>query len=99
MHNLIYLYILKCNDGTFYIGVTNDLERRFAEHNEGVNKKAYTYLRRPLELVYHISFTDFRLAFRTETKLKKWSHAKKQALIDGDFDLLKVLSKKNFHKE
>jgi len=49
-----------------------------------------------VELVFHEAFADFNLAFGWETRIKKWSRAKKQALIDGDFDSLKILSKKNF---
>ena len=98
MHKVIYLYILKCSDDSFYIGVTNDLDKRIIEHNQGINPESYTFTKRPVELVFHELFTDFNLAFEWETKLKKWSRAKKQALINGDFESLKALSKKNFKK-
>ena len=98
MYTVIYLYILKCDDGSFYIGVTNDLDKRVVEHNSGINPESYTFDKRPVYLVYHIHFTDYDLAFEWETKIKKWGKAKKQALIDGDFDLLKSLSKKKFNK-
>ena len=98
MYKVIYLYILKCSDGSYYIGVTNNLDRRLIEHNQGINKESYTFTRRPVELVFHEMFSDFNLAFEWETKIKKWSKAKKQALINGDFELLKVLSKKKFKK-
>jgi len=98
MYKVIYLYIVKCSDDSFYIGVTNNLEKRLVEHNNGVNQESYTYTRRPVELLFHGIFTDYNLAFEWETKIKKWSRAKKQALIDGEFDLLKSLSKKNFKK-
>ena len=98
MKKVIYLYIVKCNDGSFYTGVTNDLEKRIIEHNNGINSDSYTYNRRPVELVYHTYFIDFNLAFEWETRIKKWSKAKKLALINGDFDLLKILSKKDFNK-
>lgn len=94
----MYLYIVKCNDGSFYTGVTNNLDERIIEHNSGINKTAYTYTRRPVELVYHSFFNDYDLAFEWETKIKRWSHAKKQALIDGNFELLKPLSRKKFKK-
>ncbi len=99
MYRVIYLYILKCNDDSFYTGVTNNLDKRILEHNLGLKSDAYTYNKRPVELVYHTYFTDFSLAFDWETRIKKWSHAKKQALINGDFELLKVLSKKKFQKK
>ena len=94
MDKLIYLYILKCSDDPFYVGVTNNPERRLIEHNTGVNLDSCTYSRRPVELVFHEHITNFNLAFEWETKIKKWSRAKKQALINGD--LLKELVKKKF---
>lgn len=96
MYKVIYLYILKCSDDTFYVGVTNNLDKRLNEHNIGFNPEAYTFTRRPVELVFHEMFSDFNLAFEWETKIKKWSKTKKQALINGDFDLLKTLAKKKF---
>jgi putative endonuclease len=98
MYKVIYLYILKCNDDSFYIGVTNNLDKRVLDHNSGIKTDSYTYDKRPVTLVYHTYFTDYKLAFEWETKIKKWSRAKKQALINGDFDLLKLLSKKKFIK-
>jgi putative endonuclease len=98
MYKVIYLYILKCSDGSYYVGVTNNLEFRLTQHNIGINKDAYTYNKRPVTLVFYEIFTDFELAFRVETQIKKWSRAKKEALINGDFELLKVLAKKNFKK-
>lgn len=98
MYKVIYLYILKCKDNSFYTGVTENLDRRLVEHAKGINAGAYTFNRRPVELAYHTYFTDFNLAFDWETKIKKWSRAKKQALINGDFELLKKLSKKNFNR-
>ena len=96
---MIYLYILKCNDGTYYTGVTNNLEKRIEEHNLGINKEAYTYTRRPVVLVWQELFNDFNLAFEWETRIKKWSVKKKEALINNDFDSLKPLSKKDFFKK
>lgn len=98
MYKVMYLYILKCSDDSFYTVVTNDLNGRIIQHNEGVNKDAYTYSRRPVELKYHSIFNDYELSFEWETKIKKWSHAKKQALIDGNFELLVDLSRKKFKK-
>ncbi len=98
MFKQIYLYILECNDGTYYTGVTNDLDKRLIQHQAGINVVAYTYSRRPVKLAYHTVFNDFDQAFEVETKIKKWSSEKKKALIEGDFDLLKALSKKKFSK-
>ena len=89
----LYVYILKCHDGTYYTGVTNNLERRLKEHNEGINKEAYTFTRRPVELVFYESFTDYNLAIEWETRLKKWSVKKKEALINSDWKKLVEESK------
>ena len=93
---LYTVYILKCNDNTFYTGITNNLERRLAEHKTGENPNAYTYKRRPLKLVYFTEFTDVEFAIEAEKQIKKWSQAKKKELIEGNFDLLKILAKKKF---
>jgi putative endonuclease len=47
-----FVYILKCNDNTYYTGVTNDVQRRFLEHQNGDDVDSYTYKRRPVELVF-----------------------------------------------
>ena len=96
MQKYIYLYILLCSDKTYYTGVTNNLEKRLKQHQDGINNESYTHSRLPVELVYHELFTDFNLAFDWETKIKKWSRAKKEALINGNYDLLPKLSKKKF---
>ena len=44
---IYYVYMLRCFDGTFYVGVTNDIERRYAEHRAGHDPRSYTALRRP----------------------------------------------------
>ena len=92
-----YVYILKCSDTTYYTGVTSDLEKRFTEHNTGKHKRSYTYFRRPVELMYYAEFTDISKAIATEKQIKKWSKAKKEALIMGVFDKLPNLAKKKFN--
>lgn len=91
-----YVYILKCSDETYYTGVSNDLERRLREHNEGLNTTCYTFKRRPLELKFYEKYSDINLAIAWEKKLKKWSKKKKEALIADNYHLLKDLSKKEF---
>ncbi|WP_178989016.1 GIY-YIG nuclease family protein [Winogradskyella schleiferi] len=92
-----YVYILKCSDDSYYTGVTSRLAKRFSEHQIGTYKDSYTYKRRPLELVFYAEFTDINLAIKSEKQIKKWSRAKKEALINGDFDKLPNLAKKRFH--
>jgi putative endonuclease len=84
----LYVYIVKCNDGTYYTGITNNIERRLIEHNEGTHKESYTYLRRPVELAFCELFTDYNLAIDWETRIKKWSAIKKEALINSDWKRL-----------
>ncbi len=85
----LYVYILKCSDKTYYTGITNNPERRVKQHINGINKNSYTYLRRPIELVYCELFTDFNLAIEWETRIKKWSKLKKEALILKNWENLK----------
>ncbi len=92
----LYVYILKCADDSYYVGVTNNPERRLFEHNEGITETAYTFSRRPCEMVFIDRFNDFNRAIDWETRIKKWSRKKKEALISGEFHLLPALSKKKF---
>jgi len=94
-----FIYILQCADNSYYVGLTNDIERRLIEHQEGKNKSAYTYNRRPVELVFYTSFSNVDMAIETEKQIKKWSRAKKQALIEGRYDNLINLAKKKFNKK
>jgi len=86
------VYILRCRDGTYYTGVTNDLGRRMNEHTIGQDVRAYTYNRRPLTLVYSSSFCDIREAISWEKHVKDWSRVKKEALIRGDQQCLEALA-------
>ena len=90
-----YIYILKCSDNSYYIGVTNNLNLRLNQHQQGVNNDCYTFNKRPVELVYQEEYIDIKKAIAREKQLKKWSRKKKEALINGDIDLLKILSKNN----
>ena len=94
-----YVYILECSDQKLYVGVTNNLERRVAEHQSGENKSAFTFSRRPVKLVYHIEFYSIDDAILFEKQLKGWTRKKKLALINGEFEKLPALSKKNFKKK
>ncbi|WP_407484398.1 GIY-YIG nuclease family protein [Elizabethkingia meningoseptica] len=88
-----YVYIVKCSDNSYYTGVTNDLDKRINEHNNGYNPESYTYLRRPVELVFHYEFNDINQAIAFEKQIKGWSRKKKEAIINDDWDLLPELSK------
>ena len=95
---LSYVYILKCNDNSYYTGVTSNLEKRFEQHQIGFYKDCYTYKKRPISLVFHASFTDINYAIDIEKQIKKWSRMKKEALIKNDYDALINLAKKKFEK-
>lgn len=87
-----FVYILECSDKSYYTGVTNNLEKRLAEHQSGAIQ-GYTSIRLPVKLVYSATFIDINDAIRFEKQIKGWSRKKKEALIRGDFDSLKELSK------
>jgi putative endonuclease len=87
-----FTYLLRCNDGSYYAGHTDNLELRFAQHESGI-LGGYTAPRRPLTLVWSDSFPTREDAFAAERKLKGWSRAKKQALIGGDWDLISQLAR------
>jgi len=93
-----YVYILQCSDGTFYTGVTSNLTQRIYQHEVGFYPDCYTHKRRPIQLVFYCEFTDIRLAIEKEKQIKKWSKAKKLALINGEYDMLVNLAKKRFKK-
>jgi putative endonuclease len=88
-----WVYILLCADGTFYVGVTSRLLRRLREHMRGKDPGSYTASRLPVRLVWCVFFPTIVDAIAFEKQLKRWSHAKKQAFIDGDAYLLKRLSR------
>ena len=90
-----YTYILKCSDDKYYTGVTDNIERRIWEHQNGIDPKCYTYSRRPVELVYSESFPEVIYAIMREKQIKGWSRKKKEALISEKFNELPDLSKSN----
>lgn len=87
-----YVYILKCSDGLTYTGITNNISRRFEEHQNGLNKTCFTYKKRPLILIFQQEFNNVEQAIYFEKKIKKWSAKKKFALANGDYNLLQILA-------
>ena len=75
-----YTYILKCSDGTYYTGWTNNLEKRLKAHNSGRGAK-YTRARTPVALVYHEAFETKEEAMHREYCIKQLSRAEKETLI------------------
>ena len=77
-----YTYIVKCSDGTFYTGWTNNLEKRIRDHNDGKGAK-YTKSRRPVELVYYETFSQQEDAMRREYAIKQLNRAGKRKLVEN----------------
>jgi putative endonuclease len=88
-----FVYVVECSDKSYYTGITNDLERRLLEHNNGFDVRCYTFKRRPVELKYYVQFTDVHQAIAFEKQWKGWGRKKKEALFREDWDELRILSK------
>ncbi|MGH6677644.1 MAG: GIY-YIG nuclease family protein [Bradyrhizobium sp.] len=89
-----YLYILRCTEGSYYVGTTiGSLEKRVAEHQAGAYG-GYTAFRRPVELVFHQEFERLDDAAAAERQIKGWRRDKKEALIRGDFAVLPFLARR-----
>ncbi|HZO44564.1 MAG TPA: GIY-YIG nuclease family protein [Xanthobacteraceae bacterium] len=94
MNDGAFLYIVCCSDGSYYIGTARaGLEQRIAEHNSG-SYGGYTETRRPVTLAFSQWFDRIADAIAAERQVKGWSRAKKEALIRGDFDQLKILARR-----
>nr|MBB6151319.1 putative endonuclease [Mucilaginibacter sp. SP1R1] len=91
--NHYHVYILGCSDGSYYTGITNNIERRLIEHQSGENPKSYTYKRRPIQLLFNEVFNDVNQAIAFEKQVKGWRREKKEAIISGSWDLLPELAK------
>ena len=88
-----YVYMLRCADGSFYVGITNNIELRINQHQFGLDEECYTFTRRPVRLVHSSDFSNVDDAIAWEKQLKGWSRAKKVALVDGDWALIHRLAK------
>ncbi|UOY07275.1 GIY-YIG nuclease family protein [Muricauda sp. SCSIO 64092] len=87
-----YVYILLCSNGFTYKGITENVTRRFNEHQDGMNPNAFTFKRRPVQLIFQQDSNDVLQAIYFEKKIKKWSAEKKLALANGNFDFLQILA-------
>ena len=93
-----FLYILKCNDGSYYTGHTDTIEKRITDHMIG-STPCYTSIRLPVELVFMQSFSSRAEAIDMEQKIKKWSRKKKEALIEKNWKKVSAFAKKKFEKK
>ncbi len=89
----IYVYMLQCSDGSYYVGLTRDgLEKRLAEHHGG-RYPGHTHTRRPVKLVWSQDFQWLKDAIACERRIKGWRREKKEALVRGDYEALSALSR------
>ncbi len=86
-----FVYILKCADDSYYVGMTQDVVKRVHAHQEGSCR--HTSPRRPVVLCYAEDCSSREAAEKRERQIKGWSRAKKEALIHGDFSRLRELSR------
>jgi putative endonuclease len=75
-----YVYVLQCSDGTYYVGCTNNLNKRLVEHNTSKKGAQYTKIRRPVLLKYFEEFPTLLFARRREVEIKGWRRSKKESL-------------------
>jgi predicted GIY-YIG superfamily endonuclease len=90
---MFWIYMLKCVDGSYYIGHSDNLSTRIAQHHAGTIPTCYTFSRRPVDVVYSREFPTREEAIAMERKLKGWSRAKKAALIRNDWVEISRLSR------
>lgn len=96
--HMAWMYILKCSDDSYYVGSTKNLELRFAQHQSGKGSR-YTSRRLPVELVYGEEYDRVADAYYREKQVQNWSRAKREALINGNVELLPPLAKKKFENK
>ena len=87
-----WAYMLRCSDRSYYTGHTDDLEMRWTQHLSGEGG-AYTAKRLPLDLVWAVDFSSRDEALETELRIKKWSRAKKEGLIEGEWNKVSHFAK------
>lgn len=90
-----WVYILRCADGSYYTGHTDNLEKRIGEHTSGAIASCYTFKRRPLQLVFSQDFPTREEALASEQQIKGWSRKKKEAMMRGDWAEVSRLAKSN----
>jgi putative endonuclease len=87
------VYILRCADGAYYVGSATDVPARVAAHNAGRGPR-FTARRRPVTLAHTECFDTMHRAREREMQIKRWTRAKKEALIKGDLARLHQLSRR-----
>ena len=95
---MAWMYILKCADDSYYVGSTKNLDLRIAQHQFGKGSR-YTSGRLPVELVYGEEYDRVSDAYYREKQVQNWGRAKREALINGNLEVLPPLAKKKFEKK
>jgi len=88
-----WVYILRCADGSFYTGHTDNLEQRINQHHAGTFPTCYTFKRRPLQVAFSQDFATREEALTAEQQIKGWSRKKKEAMVRGDWAEVSRLAK------
>jgi LAO/AO transport system kinase len=86
-----FVYLLRCSDGSYYCGQTDNMDARMQQHDAG--EIGYTSTRKPIELVWQGEFETREGAIAFEQQIKGWSRAKKEASIAGDWKKIQQLAK------
>ena len=90
-----HVYMLRCADGRYYVGSARQgLDRRVSEHNNGTYG-GYTSKRLPVVLVWAEHFPDITDAIAVERQIKGWSRSEKEALVRGDYEMIKLLARRS----
>lgn len=95
---MFFVYMLRCNDGSYYVGHTDNLEIRMSGHYLQTYECSYTATRLPVVLMFVQTFSSRQEAFAAERKIKGWGREKKEALIRGDWNEISKLAKKDFKR-
>ncbi len=93
-----WAYLLRCADGSYYVGHTDNLEQRIGQHQTGFFT-GYTYKRRPVTLIWSQEFPTRAEAKDAEKQVKGWSRAKKEAMAAGDWDEVSRLARSRARDE
>lgn len=96
MGESFFVYILRCSDGSYYVGHTDELMKRIAEHQAGEGCE-YTRKRCPVEFLWRAEFATREEAKEMEARIKGWSRPKKEALMNNDWERIKQLGSRSMH--
>lgn len=91
---MFWVYILQCNDKSYYTGHTDNLENRLIQHQNKMIPTCYTSTRLPIKLMYSQEFLTREEALASEKRIQGWSRRKKEALMNEDWQALSAYAKR-----